>query len=138
MRRYIDRVTPSIERNAFLNLIKAKLITATEGEVVVRAPLTAELTQQHGIGHAGVTFTLGDVAAGLAALTVLPMGVEVMTSEMKINLLRPARGEALEARGTILKAGRRLIVTRSDIFALQGSEQVLIATMLGTLVPVAP
>lgn len=135
MYRYIEE---SFSRQSFLRRIGARLISLESGKAVVEAELTAELLQQHGAGHAGVSFTLGDVAAGYAALTVMPPGREVMTSEMKIHLLRPALGERLIARGEVLKPGRRLVITKADVFAVAAGEEVMVATLLGTMVPVDP
>jgi uncharacterized protein (TIGR00369 family) len=93
------------------------------------------MMQQHGFGHAGVTFSIGDSAAGYAALTKMRENQEVLTSEMKIQLLSPADGKILKAVGTVLKAGRRLIVVKSNIYSVIEKEEKLVATMLGTMVP---
>lgn len=132
------RIAASFARQGLMLTLDARLVAVAPGRVSVAAPLTPAVTQQHGAGHAGLTFALGDTAAGYAALTLMPDGVEVMTAEIKINLLRPATGDRIEARGEVLKPGRRLIVVKSDIFALTGPQEVLIATMLGTMVPVGP
>jgi len=133
-----DRISSNFRRQSFLQTLGARLLSVAPGEVALEADLTPALRQQHGAGHAGVSFTLGDVAAGYAALTLMPEGRDVMTSEMKIHLLRPALGEVLIARGSVIKAGRRLVVTRADIFARTKGEEVMIATLLGTMVPVDP
>ena len=73
--------------------------------------------QQHGFGHAGVTFSIGDSAAGYAALTKMEEHQEVLTSEMKIHLMSPADGKMLKAVGSVLKAGRRLFVVQSNIYS---------------------
>ncbi|WP_233588951.1 PaaI family thioesterase [Falsigemmobacter faecalis] len=131
------RIEESFSRQGFLTLLGARLLSVTPGEVTLGVTLRPEFSQQHGAGHAGISFTLGDVAAGYAALTQIEPGMEVMTSEMKIHLLRPAIGDELIAKGSVIKSGRRLIVTRADVFARRGAEEVLIATLLGTMVPVA-
>jgi uncharacterized protein (TIGR00369 family) len=93
------------------------------------------MMQQHGFGHAGVTFSIGDSAAGYAALTKMGKNQEVLTSEMKIHLMSPADGKILKAVGSVLKAGRRLLVVRSNIYSGDDKNEKLIATMLGTMVP---
>lgn len=133
-----NRISDSFRRQSFLQTLGARLLSVAPGAVALEADLTPALRQQHGAGHAGVSFTLGDVAAGYAALTLLPEGRDVMTSEMKIHLLRPALGDVLIARGSVIKAGRRLVVTRADIFARTKGEEVMIATLLGTMMPVDP
>jgi acyl-coenzyme A thioesterase PaaI-like protein len=41
----------------------------------------------------------------------------------------------LKAVGSVLKAGRRLIVVQSDIYSVNEKNEKLVATMLGTMVP---
>ncbi len=99
-------------------------------------PFRDDLTQQHGFLHAGVVAAIIDSACGYAALTLMPPDAAVLTSEYKVNLLSPAAGDAIIARGRVLKAGRTLIVTRGDAFALKGGEEKLVATMLATMMAV--
>ena len=86
---------------------------------------------------AALAFALGDTAAGYAALSTMPEGVEVMTAEIKINLLAPGRGELLRATGRVLKPGRRLVVVTAEVHAIDAGAETLIAVLQGTMVPVA-
>ena len=115
--------------------IGAKLDSVEVGKVIISLELKADMKQQHGFGHAGVTFSIGDSAAGYAALTTMKQNQEVLTSEMKIHLLEPADGKILKAVGTVLKSGKRLIVVQSNIYSHHGKRNKLVATMLGTMVP---
>jgi acyl-coenzyme A thioesterase PaaI-like protein len=56
----------------------------------------------------------------------------VLTVELKINLLAPARGERLIARGRVERAGRRLTVARSDVVAVADGVETPVALALGT------
>lgn len=94
--------------------------------------------QQQGHGHAALTFALGDTAAGYAALSVMPEGAEVLTAEIKINLLAPAQGDRLVAEGRVIKPGRRLVVVQADVFAETADARRQIALLTGTMVPVMP
>ena len=135
----LPRIAASFARQGLMRTLGAHLVAADAGHCRIRAPIGPGATQQHGAAHAGLTFALGDSAAGYAALTLMPDDAEVMTAEIKINLLRPASGPLLEARGEVLKPGRRLVVVRADVFALQdGGAETHVATLLGTMVPVAP
>ena len=58
---------------------------------------------------------MGDSAAGYAALTLMPAEAEVLTTEMKINLLAPASGDVIIAKGRVIKAGRRLTIVGADV-----------------------
>ena len=129
------KVAKSFEGQAFMKTIGAKLDSVDEGRVVISVELKPSMMQQHGFGHAGVTFSIGDSAAGYAALTKMGKNQEVLTSEMKIHLMSPADGKILKAVGSVLKAGRRLLVVQSNIYSGNDKNEKLIATMLGTMVP---
>ena len=130
-----DRVAQSFESQAFMKTIGAELISVEQGKVIISLKLKSSLMQQHGFGHAGVTFSIGDSAAGYAALTKMESHQEVLTSEMKIQLISPSHGRILKAIGSVIKAGRRLLVVKSDIYSVSDKKEKLIATMLGTMVP---
>ncbi len=53
---------------------------------------------------------------GAAAFALVAAGDNVVGAEYKLNLLSPALGSALFARGSVVKAGRTLIVCRADVF----------------------
>ena len=129
------KVAKSFESQTFMKTIGAKLDSVDEGRVVISVELKPSMMQQHGFGHAGVTFSIGDSAAGYAALTKMGKNQEVLTSEMKIHLMSPADGKILKAVGSVLKAGRRLLVVQSNIYSADDKNEKLIATMLGTMVP---
>ncbi len=130
-----NKVSKSFESQAFMKNIGAKLDSVDDGRVVISVELKPSMMQQHGFGHAGVTFSIGDSAAGYAALTKMGKNQEVLTSEMKIHLMSPADGKILKAVGSVLKAGRRLFVVQSNIYSGDDKNEKLIATMLGTMVP---
>ena len=130
-----DRVAQSFESQAFMKTIGAELVLVEQGKVIITLKLKSSLMQQHGFGHAGVTFSIGDSAAGYAALTKMESHQEVLTSEMKIQLLSPAHGSMLRAIGSVIKAGRRLLVVKSDVYSVSDKKEKLVATMLGTMVP---
>lgn len=132
------RVRESFGRQGMMATLGATVEAVAPGAVTLAAPLTPAVSQQHGAGHAALAFALGDSAAGYAALTTRPPGEEVMTAEIKINLLRPAVGKRLVARGSVLKTGRRLVVVRADVFVQAPGAEAMVATLLGTMVPVAP
>ena len=130
------RIAESFARQSIMATLQAELAEVAPGRVRITAPLLPGFGQQHGAGHAGVTFALGDSAAGYAALTLIPEGREVMTVEMKINLLAPALGQRLVASGEVLRAGRRLVIVRATVEALRDTGPVAIAELLGTMIPV--
>lgn len=131
-----QKIRSSFSAQTMMQTLGARLISAADGRCEIEAPILPGSQQQHGFGHAGLTFAIGDSAAGYAALSVLPEDQEVLTSEIKINLLAPARGDLLVARGKVIKPGRRLIVVTAEVSARDGADETLIAILQGTMVPV--
>jgi uncharacterized protein (TIGR00369 family) len=85
--------------------------------------IRADLTQQNGFFHAGITSTIVDSAGGYAGLTLMPVGSDVLTVEFKLNLLAPADGEYLVAEGQVLKTGRNLVVSRGEVYAIRNGQR---------------
>ncbi|WP_299878626.1 PaaI family thioesterase [uncultured Sulfitobacter sp.] len=131
-----DRIAESFAAQTMMATLGAELAEVAEGAVTITAPILPGTRQQQGFGHAGLTFSIGDSSAGYAALTMLPLDQEVVTAEIKINLLAPARGEVLKAKGRVVKPGRRLCVVTSEVFAVDQGVETLIAILQGTMVPV--
>ena len=130
------RIRKSFALQTFMTTINAEIAVIEAGRVVIEAPAGQSFLQQNGFAHGGLIFTLGDTAAGYAALTKLPLDVEVMTVEMKINLLSPGSGK-LRAEGRILKAGRRITVVAADVWAEDSAERrKQVAALQGTMIPV--
>ena len=132
----IARIRDSFGGQTMMQTLGAELCDVSKGLIRIDAPILPGTLQQQGFGHAGLTFSIGDSAAGYAALTTLPLDTEVVTAEIKINLLAPARGDRLIAIGKVVKPGRRLCVVTAEVFAQSGDQQVLIALLQGTMVPV--
>ncbi len=134
--KMVDRITRSFESQSMMKTLGARIHKIEKGKVIIEAPILPSTLQQQGYGHAGLTFSIGDSAAGYSALTMLPEGQEVMTAEIKINLLAPADGELLRAEGKVVKPGKRLVVVTSEINALKDGQTKLIAIIQATMVPV--
>ena len=130
-----DKIAQSFASQSFMKTVGAQLDLVNDGKVIISVKLKQNMMQQHGFGHAGVTFSIGDSAAGYAALTKVGEHQEVLTTEMKIHLLSPADGKILKAVGSVLKTGKRLIVVKSDIYSVNNEKEKMVATMLGTMVP---
>ena len=67
---------------------------------------------------------------GYAALSVLPKNCEVVTVELKISLLRPVTSDKIIGVGTVIKAGKNLIVVDATI---NDRENKIVAKMLATM-----
>jgi len=130
---FAARVRDSFARQAAMRLIGATMSEVAPGRVTIVLPVRDELTQQHKFVHGGVVGMIADSAGGYAAFTLMPADASVLTVEYKINMLAPATGETLVARGEVLKPGRTISVVRADVFGVTAGKEKLVATMQQTL-----
>jgi len=135
-----ERVRRSFSMQAFMSTLGAELTAVVQGGVEIRLPFSPGLTQQNGYLHAGVISAVLDSACGYAALTLAADDKDVLTVELKMNLLAPAAGEAFVARAQVKRAGRTLTVCTADAFAISDGKETVVATMLATImaVPITP
>ena len=130
------RIRRSFARQGYMTAIGAELVHVAAGEVDIALPFSERLTQQDGYIHAGVVAGVTDSACGYAALTTMEANAEVLTVEFKINLLAPAAGEQLVARGRVLRTGRTLTVCRGDAVTMSDGGEKHVATLTATLMAI--
>lgn len=131
---YAARVRGSFARQPVMGFLGAELADLKPGYCEIHLPYRPELTQQDGYFHAGILSTVADSAGGYAGYTLMPASSRVLTVEYKVNLLAPARGERLIARGQVLRAGRTLVVTQVEVGVVNGGRESPCATLLQTLI----
>jgi uncharacterized protein (TIGR00369 family) len=135
-----ERIQRSFDAQGLMTTVGAQLALVQAGEVHIALPFSRHLSQQLGYLHAGAITSIVDSACGYAALTQAPAGMEVVTAEFKINLMRPGIGEHFLAIGKVQNAGRLLTVCTGEVRAfrsgLAGAHKV-IALMQATIVNVA-
>lgn len=130
---FAARVRDSFWRQPFMDHIGARITALAPGFCEITVDYRRELTQQHGFVHGGVLAAIADSAAGYAAFSLMPAETSILTVEYKLNLLRPGAGEAMIARGRVLKPGRTLTVVQSDVFARRGGAEEQVVASLQTL-----
>lgn len=124
-----------IGMQSFTRWTGLELIKAENGEVETRLKLRAEdMTQHHGFLHGGLVGFLADNAAAYAASTVVG---DVVTAQYALNFFAPGIGDAFVTRAKVLKAGKRQVTVRSDVYALaEDSSEKQIATATAIILPV--
>ena len=130
---FAERVRASFALQHAMALIRATLPVVEHGYTEIHLPHWSGVEQQHGFVHGGVVGMIADSAAGYAAMTMVPDGASVLTVEYKMNLLAPADGEKLIARGKVVRPGRTLIVTQAEVFAVRDGVETLCALMQQTI-----
>ena len=140
----MDEVDDTVERGSLLEVgravlalqpfsvhVGAQLLVFQPGAAELAISVQPHLKQQNGFVHGGIVSYLVDNALTFAGGSVL--GPHVLTQEFKVSYVRPAKGDRLIARATVLYSSKRQAVCRCDVFAVDGAEEVLCATSLGTI-----
>lgn len=112
------------DKAAFNRWMKLDVVAAGDGFAEISIPAHADATQYAGFLHAGVIGALIDTACGFAAAT---LAGPVLASHYTVNCLAPAVGDAFFARGEVVRAGKRQIFTRAELFAERDGVRKLVA-----------
>jgi len=130
---FAARVEASFARQRVMALLGATIDHIEAGACHIRLPFKEDLCQQHGFFHGGIIGTIADSAGGYAGFSLMPEDASVLTVEYKLNLLAPADGDCLIARGCVIRPGRTLVITRADVSVRKQGRETLCATLLQTL-----
>jgi uncharacterized protein (TIGR00369 family) len=118
----------------FSRYLGAKLTDCGPKSAELSLPIVDHLKQQHGFVHGGVISYLADNSITFAG--GLALGGNALTSEFKINYLKPAVGSMLIARAKATGVGKRQAVCQCEIYAVDGDgQEKLCAIAQGTVVP---
>jgi uncharacterized protein (TIGR00369 family) len=128
-----NRIRASFAKQGLMTTLGATLDKVSPGAVEIAVQPIPAISQQHGFVHAGAISAIADSAAGYAALSLMPEGSGVLTTEFKINLVAPAAGERIVARGRVVKAGRTLTLAQAEVFAVTDGKEKLIALLTATM-----
>lgn len=127
------RVRASFDRQPAMRTLGARLGRVAPGEVEVELPYRADLTQQQDIVHVGIVTAIVDNACSYAALSLSAPDTAVLAVEYKVNFVAPAKGDWLLARGEVVRPGGSITVCKGNVTAFDGSEELVVATMLATM-----
>ena len=111
---FAAKVRDSFARQGVMGHLGASLHRLEPGLVEIDLPFRPQLSQQHGYFHAGVVATVADSCAGYAAFSLMPPGSSVLSIEFKVNLIAPADGRLLRARGKVVRSGRTITVCQME------------------------
>ena len=115
----------------FSAFVCAELTAFLPGQVELTIAITPQLKQQNGFVHGGVISYAADTALTFVGGSVL--GPAVVTSEYKINYLRPAIGTGLIARATVIYSSKSQAVCRCEVFVVGEGNEDLCAVSQGTI-----
>lgn len=131
MKNLFDFGKAILESQPFSQLIGAELRVFEEGRAEIYLPVADKLKQQHGFVHGGAVSYLADNCLTYAGGSVLGDSV---TSEYKINFVRPAVGDALVAKSSVISIGQTQAVCECRVYSVLGADEKLVAIAQGTIV----
>lgn len=131
MNDYLEFGKQVLASQPFSVHVGAELKDFSEGRAEISIPITPELKQQHGFVHGGVVSYAADNALTFAGGSVL--GPAVVTSEYKINYLKPATGTQIISRAEVIYSGKNQAVCKCEIFAVDNGNELLCAVAQGTI-----
>lgn len=127
-----------IESMPVAELLGIRLVSLSPGRAEYELTIQREVTFDGFVVQGGIVGTLADFAGVTAAMSALEEGWFSSTVDFQVQNLAPAVGDRLVAVGESLRSGRRIGLSRADVYAIRGEERVLCATALTTSVPIAP
>ena len=130
---FAERVRKSFDAQGVMDHIGATLTLIEPGVCEIELPYSDAVSQQHGFFHGGVIGTIADSAGGYAAFGLMDAEDGILTVEYKLNLMAPADGDLLVARGQVVRAGRTLTVARAEVGVVKNGVEVACAAMQQTL-----
>ncbi|MCG2837886.1 PaaI family thioesterase [Photobacterium sp. WH77] len=119
-----------LSQQSFSLLLGTKLDVFEAGTAELSLDMRDDLKQNNGFAHGGVVSYLADNCITFAGASVLGSCV---TSEYKVNYVRPAIGDRLIARSTVLYSGKRQATCECKVYAKTDNEEKLVAVSLGTI-----
>ncbi len=134
---FAEKTRASFAQQGFMQTLGAKITVIEPGRCEIHVPFRPDLSQQDGFFHGGVSGAIADSATGYAAYSLTPLDTKVLSVEYKLNLVAPALGELLIARGQVIRAGHTLTVCRADVFVVKDGAEKICATSLATIIALA-
>lgn len=126
----------AFNNQGLIHTLGIKIIDFGEGWFNTSLAPSPQICQHNGYVHAGAIATMADLSSGFAAYSLMSEEEDVLTVEFKINLLRPAVGEIIICRAEVLKPGKRIYVSESEVFGVRDGLEKLVAKATVTLMSV--
>jgi uncharacterized protein (TIGR00369 family) len=131
-REFLDRI---LEVSFFRTVLNGTVDQFGEGQCQLSFRVRPEMRQFLGAVHGGIVGALADDACAWACASVAG---ELVTASYSINLISAATGDILRATGSLLKAGRRIVVGRAEVLSVDGTNEKLVAVLQSTLSRIEP
>lgn len=112
-----------------LQQLNYRTVVETDDQVVLEMPNRPDLANVRGALQGGLIATLIDIAAGILAGRHVGADQDVTTADLTIHYLAPVVVGPARAQATIVRAGKRLVITAVDLVDLAAGRQAARATV---------
>ena len=128
---YMRRI--AVGRSGFSSFLQLEPVRCWEGLAEIEMDVRPEMTQHHGFAHGAIVGLMADNACAWAASSAVG---DVVTGSYTINFLAPAKGNRLRSKGEVVKAGKRQVVVRAEVWSQsENADDILVAVAQATIVP---
>lgn len=127
---FLEKARDVFNKEGFLSFTDIKLESIEKGKAILSCENKKELSQSAGYMHGGMVAAILDTAGGFAAFTLIPQNCHIVTSELKINYLRPVISKKVIGIGEVISKGKKLIVVEA---VLKDEDNNMLAKMMATM-----
>ena len=106
----LTRLHETFGRVPYVRLLGLEFVRAERGSATFALEVRPELTRMGGILHGGAVVSLMDTAAAFAVHTLMEPEGRTVTVDLTVHFLRPASAGRVEARASVLRDGRRVVI----------------------------
>ena len=114
--QYKERIQSYLRKQNFMHHIDFVVEVIEPGSTSGWLAIDEIHKQQKGLVHGGVIATVADIVAGFSAYTLVAEDDNVVTGEIKISYLRPAKGDKLYAHGWVIRQGKRINFCEAEVW----------------------
>ena len=126
----LERAKNIFKNQEFQIFTGMKLEKLEDKKSIISCENKKELSQGLGYMHGGMVTAILDTAGGFTAFTVIPSNCHLVTSELKINYMRPVISKKVFGIGEVISQGKKLIVVEAT---LKNEEDNMLAKMMATM-----
>src|SRR5690606_23503200 len=118
-----ERLEPLLKGQHLMQLLGFRLTYIEPGHGEGELEIQPLLRQAWGYLHGGVSATLCDFVAGIAAFNLVRADQHVVTGEIKVSYFNPGKGDRVKAIGKVIKQGKMISFCEADIFVFNDTEE---------------
>jgi len=108
-------------------------VPVTTGDYAMQMPVSDRVSNNRGGLQGGLLTTLVDICAGCAALVDLPAGQTAATADLNLHFLSAVTVGPARAEATVVRRGKRQIVTQVEVHDVGRDVLAAIATATFTV-----